>query len=137
VQERRLRLKRPKSVFCNSFIFSNLRTRGLEITRLYRTFLVDPEPRGLLGVTPSFVKNCTLRGKFDWKRLAPKWSQLAISKAVSADKFQIARREAVALNYALCAEERSSRHVFVLGSKTLSYPAILSVHLFTNGGVTP
>jgi hypothetical protein len=35
----------------------------------------------LFGVAPPFVKNCTLRGKFDWKRLAPKWSELAISKA--------------------------------------------------------
>jgi len=36
------------------------------------------------GVTPLFVKNCTLRGKLEWKRLAPKWSQLAISKAAVA-----------------------------------------------------
>ena len=30
-----------------------------------------------IGVTPPFVKNCTLRGKVR-KRLAPKWTQLAI-----------------------------------------------------------
>jgi hypothetical protein len=34
-----------------------------------------------VGVTPPLVKNCTLRSKADWKRLAPKSSQLAISEA--------------------------------------------------------
>jgi hypothetical protein len=33
-----------------------------------------------LGVTPPFVKKCTLRGKVR-KRLAPKWTQLAISES--------------------------------------------------------
>ena len=35
----------------------------------------------MLGVTPPFVKNCTLRRNAGWKRLAPKWPQLAISEA--------------------------------------------------------
>ena len=43
-QECRLRLKRPKSVFFNSFISSNLWKCDLEITQLYRTFLVTPGP---------------------------------------------------------------------------------------------
>jgi hypothetical protein len=30
---------------------------------------VDP---GVFGVTPPFVKNCMLRSKADWNRLAPK-----------------------------------------------------------------
>ena len=54
------------------------------------------------GVTPPFVKNCTLRSKADWKQLAPKWSQLAISEASVAppmivsgqvDVFPLQRRE--------------------------------------------
>jgi hypothetical protein len=44
VQECRLRLKRPKSVFFNSFISSNLWKCDLEITQLYRTFLATPGP---------------------------------------------------------------------------------------------
>jgi hypothetical protein len=43
-QEHRLRLKRPKSVFCNSLISRNLWTCGPEITQLYRTFLADLGP---------------------------------------------------------------------------------------------
>ena len=43
-QECRLRLKRPKSVFFNSFISSNLWKCDLEITQLYRTFLATPGP---------------------------------------------------------------------------------------------
>jgi hypothetical protein len=42
MQEYRLRLKRPTSVFCNSFIFSKLWICDLEITQIYRTFLVNP-----------------------------------------------------------------------------------------------
>jgi hypothetical protein len=30
-------------------IYRNLRTGGLEITQLYRTFLVDPGPRSFLS----------------------------------------------------------------------------------------
>ena len=56
VQEYRLRLKRPKSVFCNSFISSNLWKRSLEITQLYRTFLVDPGHRGLLSIELGYAK---------------------------------------------------------------------------------
>ena len=36
---------------------------------------------GEVGVTPPFVKNCTLRRNAGWKRLTSKWSQLAISEA--------------------------------------------------------
>jgi hypothetical protein len=39
-----------QSVLCNSFISSNLWKRSLEITQLYRTFLVDPGPRGFLSI---------------------------------------------------------------------------------------
>jgi hypothetical protein len=50
-----------------------------------RTVLWGPhallDPADVLGVTPPFVKNCTLRSKADWNRLAPKRSQLANSKA--------------------------------------------------------
>jgi hypothetical protein len=69
----------------------------------------------VIGVTPPFVKNCTLRGKSDWERLPglgppastpPRMAQKAqlyrypkpvAIGPVSADKFQIARGEAVAL----------------------------------------
>ena len=40
-QECRLRLKRPKSDFCNRFMRSNLRTCTLEITQIYRTLYKD------------------------------------------------------------------------------------------------
>jgi hypothetical protein len=39
-------LKRPKSAFCNSFVTSNLGTHGLEITQIYRTFLMHLATRG-------------------------------------------------------------------------------------------
>jgi PAS domain S-box-containing protein len=42
--------------------------------------LVRDEVSGEVGVTPPFVKNCTLRGKVR-KGLAPKWTQLAISES--------------------------------------------------------
>jgi hypothetical protein len=42
------------------------------------------------GVTFPFVKNCTLRGKVDWERLASKWTQLAISEAPVASPMIIA-----------------------------------------------
>ncbi len=38
---------------------------------------------GVDGVTPPFVKNCTLRGKVR-KRLALKWTQLAMVKNIAA-----------------------------------------------------
>jgi hypothetical protein len=44
----------------------------------------------IIGVTPPFVKNCTLRVKVGWKRLAPKWTQLAISEASVASPMIIA-----------------------------------------------
>jgi len=42
-------LRRPWSAFCNRFIYRNLRTCDLEITQIYRTFLVDPVPRRFLS----------------------------------------------------------------------------------------
>ena len=53
----RLRLKRPKSEFCNSFISRNLWTGDLEITQLYRTFSWTPG----LSVNDQVVAkgNCT------------------------------------------------------------------------------
>ncbi len=46
----------------------------------------------VLGVTPPFVKNCTLRSKAGLKRLAPKWSQLAILAASVAAPMTISRQ---------------------------------------------
>ena len=63
---------------------------------------LDRRDEWIVGVTPPFVKNCTLRRNAGWKRLAPKWSQLAISEASVAapmivssqvDVFPLQRRE--------------------------------------------
>src|ERR1700736_6926994 len=50
----------------------------------------NPRVDDELGVTPLFVKNCTLRVKVGWKRSAPKWTQLAISEASVASPMIIA-----------------------------------------------
>ena len=56
MQEYRLRLKRPKSVFCNRFISSKLWKRGLEITQFYRTFLMERGSRGFLSIELGYAK---------------------------------------------------------------------------------
>jgi len=63
-----------------------------------------------LGVTPPFVKNCTLRGKVGWKRSAPKWTQLPISDASVRGMAECLRVTRETLDF--LKEQRIEAHIF-------------------------
>ena len=89
-RETRAQLKKIPDLFrYNAGLALSRRDATIPVEGNYLTYTIR-EPVGIVanvtpfnhpGVTPPFVKNCTLSGKAGRKRLVPKWSQFSISEA--------------------------------------------------------